>query len=296
MSRKPCVYWRWCYGAERYLYFLQKYVRNRSKPEASIAQGYMYAEALGFMVKHLSLYPGWTKIWDPEDDDKNYAEVLEGAPIDRRLTKSELKEVHEFVLCNSAATESLREEYDLHHTAERRASRTRQIPPFSDWLDTRVDRMRAAGENVSAELQHLAQLPLPIVSEHRGMWAYGSHFRVEDKVYGNAFATYDLGVACVSTTLCQNSVGDRRPLQAKLKYVGVIRKIILLDYAFKTINVLQCNWICPNTMSRPTMRQDEHGFWMVRKDAFQAATADPYIMPVHASHVLLERLLRGRSC
>ena len=52
------VHARWCYGSERYLYVLKKYVRNRARPEASIATGYMYAEALGFMSEHLSLYPG----------------------------------------------------------------------------------------------------------------------------------------------------------------------------------------------------------------------------------------------
>ena len=51
------VHSRWCYGAERYLYVLKKYVRNRAKPEASIATGYLYAEALGFVSEHLFHIP-----------------------------------------------------------------------------------------------------------------------------------------------------------------------------------------------------------------------------------------------
>ena len=102
------VHSRWCYGAERYLYVLKKYVRNRAKPEASIATGYMYAEALGFMAEHLSLYPGWKRIWDPEDVPKNHGEVLEGAPTYRELTDLELRRIHDFVINNHEVTEDLR--------------------------------------------------------------------------------------------------------------------------------------------------------------------------------------------
>ena len=63
------VHSRWCYGAERYLCVLKKYIRNRAKPEASFAKGYMYAKALGFMSEHISLHPDHKKIWDPEEDD-----------------------------------------------------------------------------------------------------------------------------------------------------------------------------------------------------------------------------------
>lgn len=39
------VHSRWCYEAEPYLYVLKKYVQNWAKREASIATGYMYAQA-----------------------------------------------------------------------------------------------------------------------------------------------------------------------------------------------------------------------------------------------------------
>jgi hypothetical protein len=39
---------RWCYPMEIYLLVLKKYVRNRARPKACMAFGYMYDEALGF--------------------------------------------------------------------------------------------------------------------------------------------------------------------------------------------------------------------------------------------------------
>ena len=103
------VHTRWCYGAERYLYVLKKSVRNRAKPEASIANGYMYAESLGFLGEHLSLYPGHFKMWDPEENERNGSEVLQGAFTRRHMGYAELRAVHEFVICNTEATETLRE-------------------------------------------------------------------------------------------------------------------------------------------------------------------------------------------
>lgn len=103
------VHSRWCYGAERYLFVLKKYVRNRAKPEASIATGYMYAEALGFMSEHLSTYLGHQKMWDPDEHEKNNAEVLEGGFQRRIMPDNELRAVHEFVIYNSQVAEPFRE-------------------------------------------------------------------------------------------------------------------------------------------------------------------------------------------
>lgn len=102
------VHSRWCYGAERYLYVLKKYVRNRARPEASIAIGYKYTEALGFMSENLALYPGHAKIYDPEDDDSINGERLEGAEDKKLLPDEELRAIHEFIIYNLKATETLR--------------------------------------------------------------------------------------------------------------------------------------------------------------------------------------------
>lgn len=103
------VHSRWCYGVERYLYVLKQYVRNRSKPEASIATGYLYSEALGFLSEHLKLYPGHKRIWTSDEDERNCGEVLEGRETRRVLEECELKAVHEFIISNYAATSPLYE-------------------------------------------------------------------------------------------------------------------------------------------------------------------------------------------
>lgn len=48
------VQFRWMYSVERYLYKLKCYVRNRSRPEASIAEGYLVEEALTFCSRYMN--------------------------------------------------------------------------------------------------------------------------------------------------------------------------------------------------------------------------------------------------
>ncbi|XP_063936159.1 uncharacterized protein LOC135147220 [Daucus carota subsp. sativus] len=48
------VHQRWMYSIERYLGVLKKYVRNKSKPEGSIAEGYLADECLTFCARFLN--------------------------------------------------------------------------------------------------------------------------------------------------------------------------------------------------------------------------------------------------
>ena len=73
------VHSRWCYSVERYLYVLKKSVRNKFRPEACMATGHLIGEALGFVTEYTSLSPYIKcRMWDMEEDDTIYGEVLEG--------------------------------------------------------------------------------------------------------------------------------------------------------------------------------------------------------------------------
>lgn len=100
---------RWCYGVERYLYELKKHVRNRHRPEACMANGYLTDEALGFVTDYTTLSPYIKRrMWDMEDDEKMYGEVLEGAIHNIKLTERERIDIHSYVIWNSVATQDLR--------------------------------------------------------------------------------------------------------------------------------------------------------------------------------------------
>jgi hypothetical protein len=50
------VHTRWCYAIERYMGVLTAYVRDKGRPEASMASGYAVDEALGFCTEYFVLY------------------------------------------------------------------------------------------------------------------------------------------------------------------------------------------------------------------------------------------------
>jgi hypothetical protein len=68
------VYMRWMYPFERYMKKLKNYVRNKARPEGSIAEGYAADEALTFCSRYLKGVP--TRFNRP---DRN-----EDAPIPER--------------------------------------------------------------------------------------------------------------------------------------------------------------------------------------------------------------------
>lgn len=93
------------YPLERYLSVLKNYARTRARPEAAMAQGYMFDESLGFVTEYLDFYSHTRKrIWDSEEEAKNVGEVLEGKANSRELTAPEVTAIHVYVIENSVAT------------------------------------------------------------------------------------------------------------------------------------------------------------------------------------------------
>lgn len=102
------VHSRWCYCIERYLGVLTKFVRDKSKPEAGMASGYMIEESLGFCTEYFALYPHSTsRIWDPEEEMRDAGEVLLGKGVLKKLPYQALVDAHDYVIKDSVHTSEL---------------------------------------------------------------------------------------------------------------------------------------------------------------------------------------------
>jgi hypothetical protein len=44
---------RWMYPVERYMKILKSYVRNTARPKATMAEGYVKEECIGFITEYL---------------------------------------------------------------------------------------------------------------------------------------------------------------------------------------------------------------------------------------------------
>jgi hypothetical protein len=71
---------RWMYPVERYMKTLKNYVRNMARPEASMAEGYVKDECLGFITEYMQRFEVVDRrVWDADEEYGDAEEVLEGA-------------------------------------------------------------------------------------------------------------------------------------------------------------------------------------------------------------------------
>jgi hypothetical protein len=104
------IHVRWMYHMERYLKTLKGYVRNRNRPEASMAEGYAIDDALGFCTEYMTSYSITNRrVWDDKEDPTMNDKILEGVGRPRILIPKIRDWIHEFVVNNVAPLELWRE-------------------------------------------------------------------------------------------------------------------------------------------------------------------------------------------
>ena len=106
------VQYRWMYPIERYLRILKSYVRNKAKPEGSIAEAYIADECLTFCSRYLNeIDTKFNRIARNEDrnsvcGDNERLEIFShsgrplGAPRQNTLTVEVKRAAHLYILNN----------------------------------------------------------------------------------------------------------------------------------------------------------------------------------------------------
>ena len=99
---------RWMYPIERTMMTLKNHVRNRARPEASIAHGYLMDETMGFATSYMHGFDVVRRrVWDADPEDSEEFEVLEGASVDFSFDRAQRDAIHKFVLRNNTLTATL---------------------------------------------------------------------------------------------------------------------------------------------------------------------------------------------
>jgi hypothetical protein len=139
-------------------------------------------------------------------------------------------------------------------------------------------------EDVNDELVNLSTEPCTRALSYRSMWAFGNHYRVQK---GNMLhhGTYDSGVA---TMFSQARRGSSNPeaFVSELKYVGVLRDILLVTYCTNRRVVFCAAWAAANARGAGSVRQDAYGFWLVNFDRLDDHCPEPYTFPGQVSQVI----------
>jgi hypothetical protein len=82
---------------------LKAYVRNMARPEASMAEGYLKDECIGFVMEYLQRFDAvHQRVWDAEEEYGDAEEVLEGAGRAYVMSVALRDLAHQYALKNMA--------------------------------------------------------------------------------------------------------------------------------------------------------------------------------------------------
>ncbi|CAN1153447.1 hypothetical protein LINPERHAP2_LOCUS19416 [Linum perenne] len=222
------VQYRWMYPIERYLYQLKSFVRNRTHPEGSIAEGYIAFECMTLCSRYLSDISTRFNKPDRNFDGGDMTEFLSFSQVGRTLgvgalrifSMKEVEQAHIYVMKNSEEVQPYIEEFSNSFSDG-------SIPilqkdwnsTFIKWFKTKVGNM--SKYNNSEEMNDLLSLawgPSTSTLCYKGCVINGFRFHTQDHEKG--LRTQNSGVVVI---------GNNGVDVDSIDYYGVLREIIELQ-------------------------------------------------------------------
>ncbi|XP_028120968.1 uncharacterized protein LOC114318309 [Camellia sinensis] len=288
------VQYRWMYFIERYLMTLKSYMRNRSHPEGSIAQGYLVEECMTFCSRYL--HDVESKLHRPlrNCDVSDNPEILMGRALGKGkgfvLDNTTWVQAHRYMLFNIAAVVPYREEHREFIKRSHRHLRDydvdrRHNDEFPKWFNSHVAELLAT-ENValSEEIKILALGPSQKATRFNGYIINGTRYHTKSCELRRK--TQNNGVMVKAKTSSYASAKDINPVEGDVAYYGYVTDIIELYYSHDHRYMLfMCNWIDNNK----GLKQDDFGFTLVNFNhllyAKKQDSDEPFILASQAQQV-----------
>ena len=169
------VHARWMFFLERFMKTLKGFVRQRARPEGSMAMGWLVQESLVYITEYLSTSdPELPRLWRQDENDQITGEEPQGQGLQRRMDPIMRDKVSTFCILNSHAMEKwlhkyedARKEREQARLSFRRNRTTRALPwpselavlpefPTLKWLEDAMRHAKSNGEAISDEEEELA--------------------------------------------------------------------------------------------------------------------------------------------
>ncbi|XP_074294134.1 uncharacterized protein LOC141621874 [Silene latifolia] len=262
------VQYRWMYPVERLLRKFKCYVRNRNRPEGSIAEGYIIEECMNFCSKYLSeietKFNQNERNADKETDDYKGLAIFKplgsliGKAKTRSLTDIEVTQAHEYVLRNCEEAETYISEYTEGLLDD----------CLSKWFQDRISRLSEEEDGqVLQDLKTLSFGPFKGVQYFNGFLANGFRFHTRD--VETKRRNQNSGVMV-------KGVGH--------DYYGVLTDIICLQYLDgKRVVLFRCDWWDVHSPGRG-FKVDKFGFVSVNAKK-RLNTTEPFVLMSQAEQV-----------
>ncbi|CAI8590840.1 unnamed protein product [Vicia faba] len=260
------VHYRWMYPIERYLGKLKSYVRNKAKPEGSIAEGYRFEEILTFCSRYLeNIETRWNQPGrvdeDPIDDIQTASRVAElfprvGKPVGGSsyytLTPTEKLQAHRHVLTNCPIVDDYLKQFRSFTQNQMRRSQ-RSATEIDKKIRNNLDNIHGPDKDVLISLAHG---PFDKVKRFTVFNVNGFKFRTLER--DNLLKTQNSGVFGMFGTRSYSSNSDTQMRFGGVPYYGRLIDIIVLSYDGFTVPMFKCEWA--NTINPRGIKIDKLGF------------------------------------
>ncbi|XP_075092873.1 uncharacterized protein LOC107767581 isoform X2 [Nicotiana tabacum] len=169
------VHYRWIYFVERFLGHLKSLVGNKPQAEGSIAESYIFEEALILCSRYfedIECRVNRPKRFSDEPNHSNASErssmfPQQGKPVGGSttfsLTPLEKTQAHRYVLLNCAAVKPFIEQHIKRSSRGRRPSaievERRVTKEFSDWFPKRICRRPSVGTTCKSQFRGMYNQP-----------------------------------------------------------------------------------------------------------------------------------------
>ncbi|XP_021775400.1 uncharacterized protein LOC110739246 [Chenopodium quinoa] len=236
---------RCMYGIERYLRGLKQDVRNKARPEGSMAEGYLAKECVAFVARFLNGSNSATPQVNACSTSQSFLPKV-GRPIKGKGRTSKKKDrehildhyqwvqAHRYVLFNCDCEEV--EKYISEHKEFVSARGKRKwnsvqdhSKDFVDWFREKVDFIVEEGQDIIPNnIIWLSKGPSYIAKKYTGYSVNGYRFHTM-KRDANC-VTQNSGVTLTAMTHSFASSKDQNPVEANVNYYGSITDIISISY------------------------------------------------------------------
>ncbi|XP_021739803.1 uncharacterized protein LOC110706214 isoform X4 [Chenopodium quinoa] len=266
---------RWMYPIERFLGKLKDYVRNKARPEGSIAEGYILEECLFFCSKYLHNVE--TKSNQQERNSDSVSDDYEGLSIfapsgvplgkenSKCLTQEEWEKARDYVLKNCDEVQPFLREYEQGQNENE----------FSEWFRERVNSLPDKHTQVLKDLRSLSFGPLMGVERYNGYLANGFRFHI--KALEERRTNQNSGILVEGASDARN-----------LDYYGVLTEIISLQYLDgKRVVLFNSHWWDVSNFGKG-IKVDKHNIVSVNTKR-KLQTHEPFVLACQAQQVFYVR-------
>ncbi|KAL3834609.1 hypothetical protein ACJIZ3_009345 [Penstemon smallii] len=275
------VHYRWMYPIERSLGNYKGMVRNKARPEGSIAEAYIVKESLNFCSMYLhgteTIFNRVERNPDGEEHPNATLSVFKskirvfGETKYTQLKREDRSALHWFVLNNCPEIEIYLREHEEELKLENSIGwETRQKKEFALWFENRIKELRRIrSPEVSDELLALASGPHFQISRCSGCIVEGVKYLTRERD---------------SRRLTQNSGVSTESIHKgkTIKFYGVLEDVIELSYVdnFRCV-LFSCKWF-DLQRHKPVKIDDDFTSINVSKLWY---TSDPYVLANQVTQV-----------